>query len=282
MQPPKVEQHVGIVGSHLDDALICLNRFWIIVQNLVVPRGDQVLLHVRKLVAQFDSFSRILLGFVVLAQIFVGPRELGISQRKFGILFGGRFEQLRRFEIFPLALKLEPVAVVPQGRQRRGRRLEGLRLKFFNRPVGQIEFLADVRGQTIHGGKNFLIARGFSLELTGVPALQILDGRINSNLISEFRVLPPDDRVGIAEFSDALNCRRIERSVRRNPQIPKNLSDAFGRNGAELRRLPDVGAQHLGYARAKPIQRRISGCIAQGKNRERHGRRCVSCRLRSI
>src|ERR1700685_924375 len=117
----------------------------------------------------------------------------------------------------------------------------------------------------IHGGKNFLIARGFSLELGCVPALQILDGRINSNLISEFRVLPPDDRVGVAEFSHALNRRSVERSVRRNPQIPENLADAFGRDGAELRRLADVGAEHLGYARPKPIQRWIPGGIAQRK-----------------
>ena len=109
--------------------------------------------------------------------------------------------------------------------------------------------------------------------------LQIQKGCVDANLVAEPGVLAPHDSISTAELRDATNHRGINGSPGSDPQIGEHLVQAVGRNGAETRRLAYVGAEHVREARAKPIERRIAGRIAEGKNGEGglfHGRSTLS------
>src|ERR1700740_1563110 len=104
----------------------------------------------------------------------------------------------------------------------------------------QIEISADVSGQAINARENILFVGSFRLEGSFSPTLQILNGRVNTYLLAKFGVLPQNNRIGVAELAKSRDGGSVERTIRRNAQIPKNLAYAFRRNRTNARRLSDL------------------------------------------
>ena len=165
-----------------------------------------------KLVAQLYGFTRVLFGFIVLPEVGIGLRQLGERKGELGIFGGCRFELLHGLEILALAGELQSRIVITQGRKGSGRRFEGLRLKFLHSASREIEFLADVGGQMIHRAQNIFFSRAWFSEGCAAP-FQIFHRGIDANLIAEFCVLAPNNRIGVTEFRQALNGWIIQRGI---------------------------------------------------------------------
>ncbi len=108
-----------------------------------MDRRNQVFLLGGNLVAQVHRLAREFLSLVAVSEGGVGSAQLGIGQRKIGILFGGGFKLLYGIKVFPLPRQLHSFGVVAQGLDRLRRRLERLRLKFLDGLRGQRQTFFD-------------------------------------------------------------------------------------------------------------------------------------------
>src|SRR6266481_828613 len=95
--------------------------------------------------------------------------------------------------------------------------------------------------------------------LTGIVRWRLRSRSVASMRIwSDLGVLPPNHRISAAEFRDAADHRGIDGTPRSNPQVREHLVQAVWRNGAQMRGLAYVGAEHVREAWAKPIERSIA------------------------
>ena len=113
----------------------------------------------------------------------------------------------------------------------------------------------------------FFIGR-FCLQRNLALVLQVVYGGINADLLPQLKILPPDQRFGIAELRQPAKRGRIEVRIRSDSQILQDLVQAIRGNRSQMRRLSYVCPEHLGQARAEPVQRLIARGVAERKNRQ--------------
>ena len=73
--------------------------------------------------------------------------------------------------------------------------------------------------------------------------LQIIDRRVDLDLVADLDVLAGDHRVGVDEIGDALQRGEIQLLLRRDIQVAQHLLQPALRHQTDARRRSDVGAQ---------------------------------------
>src|SRR5439155_9651982 len=87
-------------------------------------------------------------------------------------------------------------------------------------------------------------------------ASEIFERGLETDLLAHLQVLPGDNRLRLADLSQALDGGLVEARPGGDAQIAQSLVQAIGRYRAEAGRLANFGAQHLGDGRAQPVERR--------------------------
>ena len=151
--------------------------------------------------------------------------------------------------------ELHALVVEPQRVERLRRRPERLLLQLFDDVGRERQALADRLGELGDRGEQARLIGGFRLDRDAPLMGDVVDGRIDADRLAELRVLAPQDRFRVAEFGKTLNRRRIEVRVGRDVQIAQDLIEPIGGNRSQVRRLSDLGPEHLGQARPEPVDR---------------------------
>src|SRR5207245_6549556 len=81
------------------------------------------------------------------------------------------------------------------------------------------KILPDGVGQPVHRVRDILFADVFDFQGHLAIALEIPQGRVNTNLITEFGILPPDHSVGAGPVGDVVHHRGVDGSVGRDAQV---------------------------------------------------------------
>ena len=278
VESAKMEVDIHIIGRNLFQILVRLDRFAVVIRNFRVVCLNQISFRCRKLVAQIHGFPGKLLSLIIISEIAISLRQFGISQREPGILLDRSLKTLCGFEMISLARQLNPFVVAPQGLQRIGRWLKRFGSQFLQHIGGQGKVLLDGHRELRNRGQQCFFVRCLRFHGNRTLMLQVTNRGVDTDLIAEFRVLSPNQRVGIAELRNASHRCGIDGRARRDLQVRQHLMQAVGRDRAQVCGLADVRAQYVGQARSQPIESSIPRAIAERQNRQRYLRpgRCLA------
>src|SRR4029077_11779096 len=122
---------------------------------------------------------------------------------------------------------------------------------------------ADEFGEVIDGRRNLLLVCGVDRQRRAPILLEIQEGSVDTNMVAKLGVLAPYHGIRVAEFSNAANHHRIDGCSGSDAEIREHLMHAIRKNGAQTRRLANIGAEHIRETWAQPIERSVAGGISE-------------------
>ena len=212
---------------------------------------------------QIDGADGRLLGVALKSKFRLRIGKHGEGQREIGIIIRRQLQVLERIQILARAHQHRSLVEFTQRIDRFRVGLERLGLQLLDHIGGERKVLAHRVGQAVDGRGQIFYQR-LRFDGDSLVMRQVANGRVDHDLIAEACIFARNQNVGIAELGHAAQRIRIDRGLRAYMKIRKHLVQPIGRDGVQMRRLTDVGAEHVRYARADPVVLGIAGGVAEG------------------
>ena len=195
---------------------------------------DQVTLLGGQVLNQLHRSARGILGLLASSQILVGLGQLGVGEREILVLLDRVFEELHRLQVVPLAHQLETLVVVAKGDHRARGRDERLLLEIFDGSGRERQVVPHPLSELLHRAQQLLFAVRLGLDGCGLMALEITDGGVDPDLITELEELAPDNGVGIGKIGDPAQGHLLEGGAGGDAQIAQDLVETIGGHRSKI------------------------------------------------